>query len=94
VAQGVLATALAFMLWNWGMARVPAARAGIFFNLEPLVGTVLAVSFLHEKLGVMAVIGGVMILLEAAYFSTRKGSNQTQHPDSNILSPPSNGSFS
>ena len=29
-AQGVLATAIAYMLWNWGMARLPAAKAGIF----------------------------------------------------------------
>jgi drug/metabolite transporter (DMT)-like permease len=70
-AQGVLATAMAFMLWNWGMARLPAAKAGIFFNMEPVVGTLLGVIFLHERLGGLTLLGGAMILCGAVYFSTR-----------------------
>jgi drug/metabolite transporter (DMT)-like permease len=42
IAQGLLATTAAYGFWNWGLARVPAARAGVFLNLEPLVGTILA----------------------------------------------------
>jgi drug/metabolite transporter (DMT)-like permease len=37
IAQGILGTTAAFLLWNWGLARVAAARAGVFLNLEPLV---------------------------------------------------------
>ena len=70
-AQGLLATALAYLLWNWGMARVPAARAGVFFNMEPLVGAALGVLILHETLGSMAVLGGAMILGSAVYISLR-----------------------
>ena len=70
-AQGVLATAMAYLLWNWGMARLPAAKAGIFFNVEPLVGTLLGVIFLDEKLGSLTILGGAMIIGGAVYFSTR-----------------------
>ena len=70
-AQGVLATAMAYMLWNWGMARLPAAKAGIFFNMEPLVGTLLGILVLKERLGGLTILGGVMIILGALYFSTR-----------------------
>ena len=70
-AQGLLATALAYLLWNWGMARVPAARAGVFFNMEPLVGAALGVLILHETLGSMAIVGGAMILGSAVYVSLR-----------------------
>jgi len=71
IAQGVLATPGAYVFWNWGLARVPAARAGVFLNLEPLIGTILGVSILHERLGAIGVLGGALILITAAYFSRR-----------------------
>lgn len=70
-AQGLIATAAAYLCWNWGLARVPASRAGVFLNLEPLVGTCLGVAILHEVLGAMALLGGAMILGPAVYFSRR-----------------------
>ena len=71
IAQGILATTGAYLFWNWGLARVPAARAGVFLNLEPLIGTVLGVFILHERLGAFGILGGAMILTSAAYFSRR-----------------------
>ncbi|PYX32145.1 MAG: EamA family transporter [Acidobacteria bacterium] len=70
-AQGVLATAMAYLLWNWGMVRLPAAKASIFFNMEPLVGTILGLIVLHERLSGLALLGGTMIVCGAMYFSTR-----------------------
>ncbi len=67
--QGFLATASTTVLWNWGLKRVPASQAGIFVNLEPLVGAILGVSLLHEQLGVMALAGGALIIAGAVYFS-------------------------
>lgn len=71
IAQGVLATAMAYAFWNWGLAWVPASRASVFLNMEPLVGTVLGVLVLKERLGVLAILGGVMIIGAAVYFSRR-----------------------
>jgi drug/metabolite transporter (DMT)-like permease len=67
--QGLLATTSTALLWNWGLKRVPASQAGIFVNLEPLVGAILGVSLLHESLGIMAVVGGALIIGGAVYFS-------------------------
>jgi drug/metabolite transporter (DMT)-like permease len=67
--QGLLATASTRVLWNWGLQRVPASQAGIFVNLEPLVGAILGVSLLHENLGAMAFAGGALIVGGAMYFS-------------------------
>ncbi len=69
IAQGILPTTAAFLLWNWGLARVPAARAGVFLNLEPLVGTLLGLIILDERLGALGILGGALILFSAAYFS-------------------------
>lgn len=67
--QGLLATASTTVLWNWGLKRVPASQAGIFVNLEPLVGAILGVSLMHEVLGRMALAGGALIVGGAIYFS-------------------------
>ena len=71
VAQGLLATALAYLFWNWGLAYVPASRAGVFLNMEPLVGTILGVLVLKESLGFLAILGGLIIIGSALYFSRR-----------------------
>ena len=71
IAQGLLATAGAYLFWNWGLAHMPAARAGVFLNLEPVVGTVLGVVVLHERLGKLAILGGMLIIGAAIYFSLR-----------------------
>jgi drug/metabolite transporter (DMT)-like permease len=75
VEQGLFATASTTVLWNWGLKRVPASQAGIFVNLEPLVGAILGVSLLHEQLGVMALAGGALIIGGAVYFSYKPESS-------------------
>lgn len=80
VAQGLLATALAYLLWNWGLARVPASRAGVFLNMEPLVGAILGFTILHESLGPAAILGGAMIIASAVYFSLRPPSQPRPSP--------------
>jgi len=67
--QGLLAAASTTLLWNWGLTRVPASQAGIFVNLEPLVGAILGLSVLHETLGMTALAVGALILGAAAYLS-------------------------
>ena len=62
---GVLCTFLAFCLANWGLRHMPAYRAGILNNLEPLTGALLGVAILHERLSVLAWCGGGLILLAA-----------------------------
>jgi drug/metabolite transporter (DMT)-like permease len=76
--QGFFATAITTVLWNWGLQRVPASQAGIFVNLEPLVGAILGVSLLHEALGIAAVAGGALIIAGALYFSYRPEGGSAQ----------------
>jgi len=68
-AQGFLATTLTTLLWNWGLQRVSAARAGIFINMEPVIGTILGVGLLGETLGPGAILGGLLIVGAAVVFS-------------------------
>jgi len=73
--QGLLVTAGTTLLWNWGLQRVPASQAGIFVNMEPLVGAILGVFVLHEILGQMAIAGGALIIAGAVYFSYKPASS-------------------
>jgi drug/metabolite transporter (DMT)-like permease len=61
-AQGLLATTTATLLWNWGVARVPASEAGVFVNLEPTIGALLGVLIFGETLGWPGIAGGVLIV--------------------------------
>jgi len=70
-ASGILCTASTTLLWNWGMKRVPASRAGVFLNLEPAVGSILGVQLLGDRLGHWAWLGGGLIVAAALTLTTR-----------------------
>jgi drug/metabolite transporter (DMT)-like permease len=63
--SGVLCTATTTLLWNWGMTQVPASQAGVLLNMEPLIGSLLGVLVLQERLGPSAWVGGGLILAAA-----------------------------
>lgn len=58
---GVLGTA-AQWFWQEGVARLGAARAGIFLYLEPIATTALAVPLLGETFGIATAVGGALVL--------------------------------
>jgi drug/metabolite transporter (DMT)-like permease len=70
-ASGVLCTATTTLLWNWGMTQVPASQAGVLLNMEPLIGSLLGVMVLGERLGPSAWAGGGLILVSAVTLTTR-----------------------
>ncbi len=70
-ASGVLCTATTTLLWNWGMTQVPASQAGVLLNMEPLIGSLLGVLALGERLGPSAWVGGGLILAAAVTLTTR-----------------------
>ena len=74
-ASGLLCTASSSVLWNWGLTRVPASRAAVFLNLEPIIGSVLGITLLGERLGAAGWVGGAMIILSAVTMSVRQHGN-------------------
>lgn len=74
-ASGLLCTTFSTLLWNWGLTRVPASRAGVFLNLEPLIGSLMGVFLLGDHLGAAAWVGGTFILAAAITLTTRPGSH-------------------
>lgn len=72
MALSVGSTIGAFTLWNWGAGRLPAGRAGVFLNLEPVAGAFLGVTLLGDPLGVSLVAGGAVVLVASAMASVPK----------------------
>ena len=70
-ASGVLCTATTTLLWNWGMTQVRLRRRGCLLNMEPLMGSLLGVLVLGERLGPSAWVGGGLILASAVTLTTR-----------------------
>lgn len=63
VFLGVAGVALAQWFWQTGVAKLGAARAGVFLYLEPLATTALAVPLLGEPFGPVAAVGGFLLIL-------------------------------
>jgi drug/metabolite transporter (DMT)-like permease len=59
---GIVITGLGYLVWNWALERVAAARAAIFLSLQPLVGTLLGVLWLGEPFTVFTAGGGALIV--------------------------------
>ena len=62
LGTGLLCTALATVAWQLGAARVPSTAAGVFVNIEPVVGSALGVACFHDALTPALVAGGVLIV--------------------------------
>jgi drug/metabolite transporter (DMT)-like permease len=59
---GVLGTLLATAAWQFGSARVGAASAGVFINIEPLMGACIGVLLFGDHLTWSLAAGGLMIV--------------------------------
>lgn len=62
VGQGLLSTFVATAAWQYGAARVDSASAGIFINIEPLIGALVGVTLFHDPVGLPVLIGGLGIV--------------------------------
>jgi drug/metabolite transporter (DMT)-like permease len=87
-ASGLLCTAATTLLWNWGMTRVPASQGGVLLNAEPLMGSVLGVLVLHERLSGLAYVGGAMIVAAAVTLTVTSSHPAAGTEEQEIATPP------
>jgi drug/metabolite transporter (DMT)-like permease len=62
VGQGLFSTLIATAAWQYGSTRVGSATAGVFINIEPLLGSCLGVAFFHDRLSLGLALGGALII--------------------------------
>ena len=59
-------------LYNAGLLRVPASNASLVANIEPVVASLLAFTFLGERLELLQMVGGAMVIAGAVWLSAGK----------------------
>ena len=59
---GVFTTGLAYIAWFDALSQLPAAQTGAFLFIEPLTSMAVASVVLNEKITLVSVLGGVVIL--------------------------------
>lgn len=74
---GFIATAVAFFCWNKGLELTPSHQAGLFFFLQPIVGSILGWFVLGEQLTLSFIIGSLIILFSVYISISIKSLEQT-----------------
>jgi drug/metabolite transporter (DMT)-like permease len=68
-ALGFFGSGISYIFWSFGIARIPAARAGVISNLVPVVAVLVAWLALDESLGLRQALGGVVVIAGAVVAS-------------------------
>ena len=59
---GVVASALAYLVYGYVLRELDASLVGVYTNLDPIVGVVIAVAFFGETLHGGQIVGGIVAL--------------------------------
>lgn len=84
VYLGVIASALAYFLWNYALNSVEASLAAPFINLIPIIGLILSI-LVGETVSSIQILGGLIaisgVLITQNIHFLRKGSlHENPHP--------------
>ncbi|WP_298708018.1 DMT family transporter [Chitinophaga sp.] len=74
---GILASAVAYFLYNKALESLPAAQVGNFLNLNPVIGAIVAFIFLHESFTALQWAGGVLVIA-GIWLSSKKSDPQPE----------------
>ncbi|MDA8346348.1 MAG: DMT family transporter [Thermaerobacter sp.] len=80
---GVVSTALAMYLWNYGFTQLPAATGGLFLFVQPIVGILLGATLLGERLSFWLWPGAALIL--AGVYISLRGDAGAHHAQGSIV---------
>jgi Predicted permease, DMT superfamily len=83
---GVFSTLLATAAWQFGSSRVGAASAGVFINIEPLMGAAVGVLLFGDHLSLALGLGGALIIIGS--FAVVLGEREAAPDDLDATPPP------
>ncbi|WP_019241638.1 MULTISPECIES: DMT family transporter [Bacillus] len=75
---GFFAAVIAFLCWNNGVAKVGAAKAGIYLNLLPIFAAILAPLLTDEVIRWYQIVGGVIVIFSVIISSRTKKSQHNE----------------
>lgn len=60
---GILCTGVAYILWNEGLAELPASNCSALYPIQPLTSVAMGVLFFHEVVGLNFAAGSACIIV-------------------------------
>jgi drug/metabolite transporter (DMT)-like permease len=63
IFMGAVASGVCYFLYNRSLQLLSAAQVGNFINLDPLVGFIIALVFLHESVNMLQIAGAVLVVI-------------------------------
>lgn len=60
---GVGASLVGYLIWMWAMHHLAASRMGVFTYVQPVLGTLIGVYFLHEAYTGQLALSGALVLI-------------------------------
>lgn len=74
ISMAIICSLFAMTLFLAGLRRISSSEASILSTTEPLFGVLIAVLFLGEKLQLIQIVGGILILAGMLILSSKKNS--------------------
>jgi len=68
---GIFPAAIAYVLWNYALARMPASLLSSFLYLSPVLASLIAWVWLGEIPGLLTLVGGAIAILGVILVQTR-----------------------
>ncbi len=82
--SGVIASALAFVMWNHILRRTEASKASVSLLFVPIVGVISGYIFLDESLSILTMVG-ILLVLVGIWFVNSKSTQEHRTNVSNNL---------
>ncbi|AET67400.1 DMT(drug/metabolite transporter) superfamily permease [Desulfosporosinus orientis DSM 765] len=80
--SGIVASALAFVMWNHILSRTEASKASTSLLLVPMVGIISGCVFLNESLKIVT-LAGILLVLTGIWIVNTKNADKSNRVESN-----------
>lgn len=85
---GCVSTAVAYVMWDKGLQVISASSSGLFYLIQPIVGSLLGWLLLGEQITVNFIFGTVLILVSvwiSVKFETTDETQSLSHTSAHVL---------
>lgn len=80
IYMSILATVVAFLIWNQGVHEIGASKASIYMNLVPIFATLIGIVLYDSKISWLQIFGMAMVIIGVWVVTRKETRGQVPHP--------------